>query len=117
MVKLEVGKWYLDHSNFKWKCVHYCGENTKYPYVCVCDDEVQLFSSIGAHSGAGKYFTSLISEWVEPVEYEYEMALVKMKNYDGREFVSLQNISGIAPWDSSAIIARKTITITEGEGL
>ena len=116
-MKLEVGKYYKSREGLKFKCVHELKSNDDYRFLTVIDDGLlhQLNDIDGFSLHAPRY--DLISEWVEPVVHEFEMALLKMNAADGRTFISLQNISSIAPWDNSSIIARKTIKITEGEGL
>lgn len=124
-MKLEVGKYYKSRDGRKWKCVHEYHKQKDYFFSNLflmvpsdSDDAVMRLWDNGKYLACGAESDSdIISEWVEPVVHEYEMALLKMKSTDGREFISLQNISSIAPWDNSSIIARKTITITEGEGL
>jgi hypothetical protein len=119
-MKLEVGKYYKLVGGWKLKIVY---EDKFGKMLGVYDNDGNGSRSLWYNkdgSAVVAYSNSSLkvaSEWVEPVTHKYEMALLKMIGTDGRHFISLQNISSIAPWDNSSIIARKTIEITEGEGL
>lgn len=117
-MKLEVGKYYKSRDGRKWKCVHEykkCIDRSIPRFLMIPDDNDNAICKV--HDDGKYYFcgaeadSDLISEWVEPVEHEFEVEFYK----DEKGFVSLFDIHihGL----NAEPIAKVKVKFTEGEGL
>jgi hypothetical protein len=119
MIKLEVGKCYKTRDGRKAKCVHI--HETGNPHsrcIVVFDNPARTLS----YSEAGYIYPwdtddTIVSEWVEPKQFKYDLAVFECITIDGEKIYYLQDLSRLDTVGLNAIVAKRTITITEGDGL
>ena len=122
-MKLEVGKYYKASNGTKYKCVHdFENKHNAHlgRFLCATDGyNGGTFWRFHANGENDNTYCgiNLISEWVEPKEFTFEVAVIESINIDGKEIYFLQDVDNLTPDGIKAIVAKRTITLTEGEGL
>ena len=111
-MKLEVGKYYKGQNGDKWKCVHESSDSNQFfNMLCVLiDNSLRInyyFSKDGRYESEPEPY-DLISEWVEPVEHEVEVAFWLKEG-------TIRASQDLSYWGTP--LAKVKVKFTEGEGL
>ena len=108
-MKLEVGKYYKTRNGRKCKCVHIFkveGVNS----LCSFDEEniSRTYYNNGMYDLNSQGGIDIVSEWVEPVKHEVDVAFWKKEG-------TIRASQDLNYWGTP--IAKIKVKFTEGEGL
>lgn len=103
------GKWYKTRSGFKRYCV---GALPRGGYAFCCDDGTGCYARSSSGTGYGSDI-DIVGEWEEPATSSVEVSLWRSKHHEG----TITTIGDRPPYGHWILLAKKTVTITEGEGL